>query len=62
MLPTLNQMGGRTLTQMKNSCRLNGGAIAGTVIGVIAIIVSCVYYSILRRTRDPLSEDEMEEV
>ena len=59
------QIGGRTVTQIKSSGRLGGGAIAGIVIGsvaLVAIIAGCVYYFAFRRTRDSLSEDEKEAV
>ena len=63
------QIGGRTVTQMTkgsstNGKGLSGGAIAGIVIGVIAviaIIAGCVYYFVFRR-RDSPSDNGKEEV
>ena len=59
------QIGGRTVTLMKSSNRLSGGAIVGIVIGavaLVAIIAGCIYYFMIRRRRDASSEDEKEEV
>ena len=60
------QIGGRTVTPMKSldGKKLSGGAIAGIVIGavaLVAIIAGCVYYFVFR-TRDTSSEEEKEEV
>ena len=57
------QIGGRTVTQIKSSGRLGGGAITGSVIGavaLVAIIAGCVYY-FFRERRDVMSEEEKEE-
>ena len=52
------QIGGRTVTLIKSSSRLSGGAIA-----LVAIIAGCAYYFIIRRrTGDASSDDEKEEL
>ena len=64
------QIGGRTVTPMTKGSpssgkELSGGAIAGIVIGAVALVViiaGCVYYFTCRTRNTPKDEEGNEEV